>query len=74
MVGRPKYKACTEIVEGERKNFSYKWIVGADSVRINVCYHTCNHLYAMSLPAKQCSLSVGLGTSSYASIVQAFNN
>ncbi len=73
-----KCKACAEFVERirGRKNFSDKWIVGADSVRIsNVRDHAQNdqHTYAMSLMKKRRAESTGLGPSSYAPIAQAFN-
>ena len=54
MVHKLKCKACTEFVDRIRgsRNFSDKWIVGADSVRLsNVRDHAQNnqHLRAMSL-------------------------
>ena len=78
VVARLKCKVCTEFVDKirGRKNFSDKWIVGADSVRIsNVHDHARNnqHAHAMSLLAKQHSQSAGLGPSSYAPTAQAFN-
>ena len=73
-----KCKVCSEFVERirGRKNFSDKWIVGADSVRVsNVCDHAQNdqHTHAMSLLKKHRAESAGLGPSSYAPIAQAFN-
>lgn len=45
VVEKLKYKVCTRFadrIQG-RKNFSEKWIVGADSARMsNVCDHTHN--------------------------------
>lgn len=76
VVAKLKYKVGTEFEEKikGRKNFSSKWIIGADSVRIsNVCDHAHNdhHTHAMSLLKKQRAVSAGLGPSSYAPIAQA---
>ena len=65
MVHKLKCKACTEFVDRIRgsRNFSDKWIVGADSVRLsNVRDHAQNnqHLRAMSLLRKRCAESAGL--------------
>ena len=73
-----KCKVCTEFADKirGRKNFSEKWIAGADSVRgSNVCNHTRNdqHTHAIALLKKQRAQSAGLGPSSYAPIAQAFN-
>ena len=70
-------KVCTQFEEKikSRKNFSSKWIAGADLVRIsNVRDHARNdqHTHAMSLLKKQRALSAGLVPSSYAPIAQAF--
>ena len=70
-------KVCTQFEEKikSRKNFSSKWIAGADPVRIsNVCDHARNdqHKHEMSLLKKQRTLSAGLGPSTYAPIAQAF--
>ena len=70
-------KVCTQFEEKikSRKNFSSKWITGADPVRIsNVCDHALNdqHTHEMSLLKKQRTLSAGLGPSTYAPIAQAF--
>ena len=78
VVARPKCKVCTEFINKirGRKNFSDKWIVGANSVCIsNIPDHACNnqHTHATSLLAKQHSQSAGLGPSSYTPIAQAFN-
>ena len=78
MVTRLKCKVCTEFVDKirGRKNFSDKWIIGADLVRIsNVRDHARNdqHAHVMSLLKKPRSQSAGLGPSSYAPIAQAFN-
>ncbi len=77
VVAKLKCKVCTEFVDKirGRKNFSEKWIVGADSVRIsNVRDHAKNdqHAHAMTLLKQQQSQSAGLGPSSYAPIAQAF--
>ena len=66
IVAKLKCRVCTEFVDKIRcrKNFSQKWIVGADSVRIsNVRDHARNdqHTHAMSLLKKQQSQSAGLG-------------
>jgi len=76
VVAQLKCKACTEFVERirGRKNFSDKWIAGADSVRIsNVRDHAKNdqHTHAMALMKKQ--RAAGLGPSTYVPIAQAFN-
>ena len=70
-------KVCTQFEEKikSRKNFSSKWIAGADLVRTsNVRYHAHNdqHTHAMSLLKKQRALSTDLVPSSYAPIAQAF--
>ena len=70
-------KVCTQFEEKikSRKNFSSKWIGGADLVRIsNVRDHAHNdqHTHAMSLLKKQRALSADLVPSSYAPIAQAF--
>ena len=71
-------KTCTEFVEKikGRKNFSHRWIVGAESVRIsNVRDHAKmeQHLHAMGLFKKKQAESSGLSTSDYAPIAKAFN-
>ena len=78
VVTQLKCKVCSDFVERirGRKNFSDKWIVGADSLRVsNVRDHAQNdqHTHAMSLLKKQRAESAGLGPSSYAPIAQAFN-
>ncbi len=78
VVMKLKCRVCTEFVDKIRcgKNFSEKWIVGAESVRIsNVRDHARNwqHTRAMSLLKKQQSQFAGLGPSSYAPIARAFN-
>ena len=70
-------KVCTQFEEKikRRKNFSSKWIAGADLVRIsNVHDHAHNdqHTHAMSLLKNKRALSTGLVPSSYAPIAQAF--
>ena len=60
-----------------RRNFSDKWICGADSVRTsNVRDHACNdmHTHAMSLLKKQRAEASGLGPAAYAPIAKAFSN
>ena len=74
-----KCKVCSEFehnIKG-RKNFSDKWIVGADSVRIsNVRDHAKNdqHGHAMALlRKKKAMLGGGAGPSSYAHFVAVEN-
>ena len=78
VVAKLKCKVCTEFADRirGRKNFSEKWIAGANSNRLsNVRDHAQNdqHTHAMSLMKKQRAQSAGLGPSSYAPIAQAFN-
>ena len=59
-----------------RRNYSNKWIVGADSVRTsNIKEHarTDQHAHAMLLLKKEQSASAGLGPSSYAPIAKALS-
>ena len=77
VVSKLKCKVCKEFEEriSSRKNFSSKWIVGADSVRVsNVRDHAQNdqHTHAMCLLKKQHAICAGLGPSTYACIAQAF--
>ena len=58
------------------KNFSEKWIIGADSVRLsNVRDYTQNdqHTHSVSFLKKKYAESAGLGPSGYSPIAQAFN-
>ena len=78
VVTRLKCKVCSDFVERIRtgKNFSDKWIVGANSVRVsNVRDHVQSdqHAHAMMLLKKQRAKSAGLPPSSYAPLAQAFN-
>lgn len=78
VVASLKCKACAEFVDKirGRKNFSDRWIVGADSVRIsNIRVHARNdqHTHAMTLLKKKRAQSAGLGPLSYAPIAQAFS-
>ena len=78
MVSQLKCLVCSKFVERIRasKNFSDKWIIGADSVRVsNVCDHVQSdqHAHARMLLKKQHAKSAGLPPSSYAPIAQAFN-
>ena len=73
-----KCKACSEFVDRirSRKNFSDKWIIGADSVRIsNVRDHAQNnqHVHAMSLLKKRNAEGAGLDLLSSTPIARAFN-
>ena len=70
-------KVCKQLEEKikSRKNFSSKWIGGADLVRISDVRdhaHNDQHTYAMSLLKKQRALYADLVPSSYATIAQAF--
>ena len=52
-----------------RRNYSDKWVMGADSVRssnINDHARTDQHAHAMLLLKKEHAVSAGLGPSSYA--------
>ena len=78
VVAKLKCKVCTEFIDKirGRKNFSEKWIVGADSVRVsNVYDHAKNEqpTHAMSFLKKHRSESTGLGPLSYAPIAQALS-
>ena len=73
-----KCKVCTKFVDKicGRRNFSDKWICGADSIRTsNVRYHARNdmHSHAMSLLKKERADASGLSMSSYAPIARAFD-
>ena len=79
VVDKLKCKACSEFVDRirSRKNFSDKWVVGADSVRVsNVRDHAQNqqHLHAMSLLRKRNAEAAGLDPLSSTPIAKAFNN
>ena len=71
-------KVCSEFeskIEG-RKNFSSKWIEGAESVRLsNVRDHAKNdqHTHAMHLLKKKQATSAGLSPSNYSQITQVFS-
>jgi len=78
-VNKLRCKVCSEFVDRIRgmKNFSDKWIVGADSIRVsNVREHAQNkqHEHAMSLLRKRSTTSAGLDplASSASPIVRAF--
>ena len=78
VVEKLKCKVCAQFAERirGRRNFSEKWILGADSVRMsNLRDHARNdqHAHAMSLLNKQCAESLGLGLASYAPIAKALN-
>ncbi len=78
VVEKMKCKVCTKFqpsIEG-RKNYSSKWIIGADSIRAsNVKDHAKNdqHTHAMMLLTKEKARAAGQGPSAYAPIIQAFN-
>ena len=78
IVEKLKCKVCTKFeskIEG-RKNFSNKWIVGAESVRAsNVRDHAQNdqHAQSMILLKKDKAKAVGLGPASYPPIARALN-
>ena len=78
-VNKLSCKVCSEFVDRMRgmKNFSDKWIVGADSIRVsNVQEHAQNkqHKHAMSFLRKRSATSAGLDplASSAFPIVRAF--
>ena len=78
-VNKLRCKVCSEFVDRIRgmKNFSDKWIVGADSIRVsNVREHAQNKQpeHAMSLLRKRSTTSAGLDplASSASPIVRAF--
>ena len=78
VVAQLKGNVCNKFVERifGRKNFSNKWIVGGNPVRIsNICDHAQNdqHTHAMLLQKKQHAESARLGLSSYAPMAKAFN-
>ena len=73
-----KCTVCTKFKDKimGRKNFSNKWIVGAESVHTsNVWGHaqTDQHTYAMLLLTKERSLAQGLSASSYAPIAKCLH-
>ena len=77
VVSELKFKVCSEFVDTicGSKNFSDKWIVGIDSVRVsNVHDHVQSdrHAHAIMLLNKQRAKSAGLPPSTYARIAQAF--
>lgn len=60
-----------------RKNFSDKWINGAESVRsTNIVDHANSdqHTHAMNLQKKELAQARGLGVASYALIAQPLNS
>ena len=78
VVNKLKCKVCSRFKDkiSGRKNFSNKWIVGAESIRTsNVRDHSRNdqHVHAMMLLNKEHSQSSGLGPQSYAPIAKALN-
>ena len=78
VVKKLKCKVCSRFADkiSGRRNFSNKWIVGAESVRTsNVRDHAQNdqHKHAMSLLNKERAESSELDPVSYALIVKAFN-
>ena len=78
VVSQLKCKVCVDFADRIRssENFSDKWIVGADSVRIsNVRDHALSdqHGHAMLLLRKQQAKAAGLPPQSYAPIAQALN-
>lgn len=73
-----KCKFCTQFVERIQgsKNFSDKWIIRADSVRLSNNHdHALNdqHTHGISILKKQHTVSACLGPSCYAPITQVFN-
>ena len=79
LVEKLKCKVCTSFADKirSRKNFSEKWIVGADSVRTSYIrdhLHNDQHMHAITLLKKERSKASGLGPALYAHIAKAFNN
>ena len=76
MVHKLKCKACTEFVDKIRgsRNFSDKWIVGADSLRLSNVRDHAQNSHAMSLLRKRSAKSTGLDVVSATLISKAFNN
>ena len=79
VVDKLKYEVCSEFVDRIRirKNFSDKWIIGADSAWVSsVRDHTQNnqHLHAMLLLKKRSAEATGLDPLSSPPIAKAFNN
>ena len=78
IVGKLRCKVCVRFKSkiASRRNYSDKWVVGADSVRTsNIRDHarTDQHAHAMLLLKKEHADSAGLGPSSYAPIAKALN-
>ena len=78
IVAKLKCKVCVKFESkiAGRRNYSNKWIVGADSVctsNIKEHAHTDQHAHAMFLLKKEQSASAGLGPSSYAPIAKALS-
>ncbi len=60
-----------------RRNYSEKWVLGADSVRIsNIRDHSYSeqHIHAIMLHRKSQAQSIGLGASAYAPIARALED
>lgn len=73
-----KCKVCIQyhLSIESRRNFSNKWIVGADSVRISNIKdhaHSDQHTHAMRLLRKSQAQASGLDASTYAPIAKALN-
>lgn len=78
VVERLKCRVCTKFEDKimGRKNFSNKWIVGAESVRTSTLRdhaQSDQHAHAMMLLTKEKSQAQGLGSSSYAPIAKALH-
>ena len=76
MVHKLKYKACTEFVDRIKGswNFSDKWIVEADSVRLSNVRNHAQHLRAMPLLRKRFAELAVLDVVSTTPIGMALNN
>ena len=77
-VEKLKCKVCIQFESkiDRRRNFSDKWIAGADSVRTsNIRDHSCSdqHSHAMMLLKKSQAQSKGLDATAYAPIAQALH-
>ena len=73
-----KCRACTEFRDRilSQKNFSDKWISGADSVHTtNVVDHakSYQHVHAMNLLRKQQTQAQGMSVATYTPITQSLN-
>ena len=76
LVVKLKCKVCRKYKIVGRRNFSEKWISGAESVKTtNIVDHAKSdqHIHAMNLHKKELALSKNLSVASYAPIAQSMN-